>query len=95
MKKSDAATASDVWSDWLLRRRHAGDAAYDRALRPTLDRIADRVLDAAGLAPGMTLATAGWARQNCKAAAGRSTPWLVQTRDNSIIRTRIESGTDS
>jgi ubiquinone/menaquinone biosynthesis C-methylase UbiE len=50
---------SDAWSDWLLHRRHADDAAYAAVVRTSVERIADRVLDAARLAPGMTLADLG------------------------------------
>jgi len=50
---------SDVWSDWLLHRRHADDQAYQRLVQSGVERFADRVLDAAGLVPGMTLADIG------------------------------------
>jgi ubiquinone/menaquinone biosynthesis C-methylase UbiE len=50
---------SDVWSDWLLHRRHADDEAYAAVVRTSVERIADRVLDGARLAPGMTLADIG------------------------------------
>lgn len=50
---------SDVWSEWLLRRRHADDPVYDQVVRSMIDRYADRVLDGAKLAPGMTLADIG------------------------------------
>lgn len=50
---------SDVWSDWLLRDRCGGDPAHEKWVRAEVDRYADRVLDAAKLAPGMTLADIG------------------------------------
>ncbi|CAN0624664.1 Methyltransferase domain-containing protein [Burkholderia multivorans] len=50
---------SDVWSDWLLHIRHADDPAHERALHTELKQHADRVLDGARLAPGMTLADIG------------------------------------
>ena len=50
---------SDVWSEWLLRDRHGGDLAHERWVRAEVDRFADRVLDAARLMPGMTLADVG------------------------------------
>lgn len=50
---------SDVWSEWLLRDRHGGDPVHERLVRADVDRFADRVLDAAGLAPAMTLADIG------------------------------------
>jgi arsenite methyltransferase len=49
----------DEWSEWLLGRRHGGDAAYQRLVLEVVDRIADRVLDGAQLKPGMTLADIG------------------------------------
>lgn len=50
---------SDVWSDWLLRDRCGGDPAHEQWIRAEVDRYADRILDAARLAPGMTLADIG------------------------------------
>jgi arsenite methyltransferase len=50
---------SDVWSRWLLRQRHADDPAFAAIVRADVGRIADRVLDAAQLAPGMRLADIG------------------------------------
>jgi len=51
--------ASDVWSEWVLHRRHADNPEYDQIVRSAIERHADRILDAAGLAPGMTLADIG------------------------------------
>jgi ubiquinone/menaquinone biosynthesis C-methylase UbiE len=57
---SDLPTAeSDNWSDWLLNGRHGRDPVFLEALRPELNRIADRVLDGAKLEPSMTLADVG------------------------------------
>src|SRR5579872_4886420 len=50
---------ADEWSEWLLHRRHAGDPAYLSTLRAETQRYADRVLDAAQLAPGMRLLDVG------------------------------------
>jgi arsenite methyltransferase len=50
---------SDVWSEWLLHRRHADDPAYEQVVRKVVQRVADRVLDDAKLAAGMTLADVG------------------------------------
>jgi ubiquinone/menaquinone biosynthesis C-methylase UbiE len=50
---------TDVWSDWLLHRRHADDPAYERVVHGVVGRLADRVLDDAKLSPGMTLADIG------------------------------------
>lgn len=49
----------DVWSDWLLRRRHGGDAEYGRVVQEAVLHYADGVLDAIPLAPGMTLVDVG------------------------------------
>ncbi len=50
---------SDLWSDWLLYRRHADDPSYQQVIRPVIERYAERVLDGARLAPGMTLIDVG------------------------------------
>lgn len=50
---------SDEWSHWLLRDRHGNDPVQEQALRAEVDRFVDRVLDAAALVPGMTLADIG------------------------------------
>ncbi len=49
----------DIWSDWLLHRRIAGDRESDCTLRANVERYADRVLEGAQLAPGMTLLDVG------------------------------------
>jgi ubiquinone/menaquinone biosynthesis C-methylase UbiE len=54
-----STTGPDVWSDWLLHLRHADDAELGRAVRAEVERYVDRVLDAARLGPGMTLADIG------------------------------------
>ncbi len=57
---SDPADSdSDVWSNWLLHLRHGEDPEYDRTIRARVERYADRVVDAARLAAGMTLADIG------------------------------------
>lgn len=50
---------SDVWSEWLLHRRHADDPDYGRIVRNVVEDLADRVLDAAKLSSGMTMADIG------------------------------------
>ncbi|MFM0631649.1 class I SAM-dependent methyltransferase [Paraburkholderia xenovorans] len=50
---------SDVWSDWLLHIRHADDPGHERVLHAELKQSANRVLDGARLASGMTLADIG------------------------------------
>ncbi|HEY9101442.1 class I SAM-dependent methyltransferase [Chitinimonas sp.] len=54
-----AAPESDVWSNWLLQRRHGGDGCYQAALRKLVERYADKVLDGAALAPGMRMLDLG------------------------------------
>ena len=49
----------DVWSQWLLHSRHGGDPGLRQAIRPNLEAYADRVLDGARIAPGMTLVDIG------------------------------------
>ena len=50
---------TDVWSEWLLHRRHADDPAYAQVVQAAVERYADRVLDGAQLAAGMTLVDVG------------------------------------
>lgn len=50
---------SDVWSEWLLGRRHADDPDYARVIRTLVEGYAERVLDGARLGPEMTLADIG------------------------------------
>ena len=50
---------SDVWSEWLLHRRHADDPAYAQVVQAAVEGYADRVLDGAHLAAGMTLVDVG------------------------------------
>ncbi len=50
---------SDVWSDWLLHRRHAGDPEYRRVINTEVNQYIDRVLDGAKLVSGMTLVDMG------------------------------------
>jgi arsenite methyltransferase len=49
----------DEWSEWLLHHRQADDPIYGKAVRDAVEGYATRVLDAAQLAPGMTLADIG------------------------------------
>lgn len=50
---------SDEWSEWLMTHRHGGEPAVERSVQTAVDGYADQVLDAAGLAEGMTLADIG------------------------------------
>ncbi|MGD0492525.1 MAG: class I SAM-dependent methyltransferase [Steroidobacteraceae bacterium] len=49
----------DVWSGWLLHRRHADDSDYAKVVQGVVEGYADRVLDGAQLAAGMTLVDVG------------------------------------
>ena len=59
MSDNRSESQSDVWSRWLLHVRSGGDPAFDRAVRAELQPYAERLLDAARLEPGMTLADIG------------------------------------
>jgi arsenite methyltransferase len=50
---------SDVWSEWLLHHRHADDSAYAEVVQAAVEGYADRVLEGAQLAAGMTLVDVG------------------------------------
>lgn len=50
---------SDVWSEWLLHGRHADDPVYARVVEAVVEGYANRVLDGAQLADGMTLVDIG------------------------------------
>lgn len=52
-------TRPDVWSDWLLHRRHGDDPEYGRVVSSFVMQYAERVLDRAGISPGMTLVDVG------------------------------------
>jgi ubiquinone/menaquinone biosynthesis C-methylase UbiE len=57
--EASAPPRGDAWSDWLLHLRHSDDPDVERLVREDVARYVDRVLDAAQLAPGMTLADIG------------------------------------
>jgi arsenite methyltransferase len=50
---------TDIWADWLRRRRTGGDAEYERAILEALTGVRDRVLANAGLQTGETLLDVG------------------------------------
>lgn len=56
---TSSSPGDDIWSEWLLHRRHADDPQFERAIDRTVERYADRVLDHARLETGMTLADVG------------------------------------
>ena len=59
MRVHQQNSESDVWSEWLLHRRHADDPAYHDVVKSIVRRYTDQVLDAARLSPGMTLTDIG------------------------------------
>jgi arsenite methyltransferase len=59
MDNRPESQSDDVWSEWLLHRRHADDSAYQEIVQGVVGRLADRVLDDAKLSAGMTLADIG------------------------------------
>jgi ubiquinone/menaquinone biosynthesis C-methylase UbiE len=59
MTDDQSVLPPDVWSQWLLHRRHADDPAYGQVVRRVVERLVDRVLDDAKLSAGMTLADTG------------------------------------
>jgi len=59
MPNASSEMPSDIWSDWLLHRRHGDSAQQADNLRPAIQGYADRVLDAARLTAGMTLVDVG------------------------------------
>ena len=50
---------TDIWAEWLRRRRTARDPEYERAMLAQLSLVRDRVLDNASLAEGETLLDVG------------------------------------
>jgi hypothetical protein len=56
---ASSSPEDDLWSEWLLHRRHADDPEYGRAIERVIEGYADRVLDHARLDSGMTLLDVG------------------------------------
>lgn len=55
----DQVSSTDLWSEWLLRRRHGNDPHYGSVVLETVKRIRDRVLDGAGPLSGLSLVDVG------------------------------------
>lgn len=51
--------ATDLWSQWLLHGRYAGDAEFRKAVHALVDRYVERLLDGAHLAAGHVLVDVG------------------------------------
>lgn len=58
-EKTATPPQEDVWSEWLLHRRHADDSEYSEVVQTTVEGYAKRVLDGAQLVPGSTLVDIG------------------------------------
>ncbi len=54
-----ADASADIWSDWILHRRHGGDETRASYLAGLVGSFRERVLDGAALRPGMTLLDLG------------------------------------
>src|SRR5712692_676463 len=54
-----AKSAQDQWAQWLLERRHGGDAEKQKAMLQSLYPVRDKVLYNARLAQGDTLLDVG------------------------------------
>jgi arsenite methyltransferase len=59
MNTNQHESQSDLWANWLLHERFGDDPIHERAFRADIARYADRVLDGARLAAGMTLVDVG------------------------------------
>src|ERR1700759_4881759 len=70
MASSDISSASvavagdpnpdhDVWSNWLLHVRHAGDDGYKSKVESAVGKVTDRLLDMAALTPSSVLLDVG------------------------------------
>lgn len=55
MKKEE----SDIWSNWLLHRRHGNNQNQAQNLKPTIEKYASKIIDGARLSDGMTLVDIG------------------------------------
>lgn len=52
-------STADLWSQWLLHRRHADDAQFEQAVQALVGRYVERLLDGAQLVAGQTLLDVG------------------------------------
>ena len=59
-------STQDQWAQWLLERRHGGDAKKQKAMLQSLYLVRDKVLHNARLAQGDTLLERGlWRWLDC------------------------------
>lgn len=54
-----ASSTQDQWAQWLLQRRHGGDAEQQEAMVAKLGQTRDQVLDRAGIVEGDVLLDVG------------------------------------
>jgi arsenite methyltransferase len=59
MASDEKSAAADVWSQWLLHVRDAGDPQLQQSVRTLVERYSDRLLEGARLAPGEALVDVG------------------------------------
>lgn len=59
MVNQERGPAADVWSQWLLHVRDAGDPQLQQSVQTLVDRYVDRLLEGARLAPGEALLDVG------------------------------------
>ncbi len=59
MKRPETSGNTDVWLEWLLQGRSAGDADHELIMESLTMGYADRVIDGALLRPGMRLLDIG------------------------------------
>jgi len=59
MSFREAEADPDQWANWLMRDRFSNDPDVERDLLATIEKDVDRLLEHAGLQPGMTLLDVG------------------------------------
>ncbi len=88
--------AEDLWSQWLLHRRHGGDPDHERAMRAMVARYIERVLDGARLQPGQALADVGageglLALRAIERAGGALRVWLTDVSEPMLRHARAQA----
>ena len=88
--------ATDVWSQWLLHRRHGGDAEYEQAMRAMVERYVERVLDGARLEAGQTIADVGageglLALRAIERVGGALRVWLTDVSEPMLRHARAQA----
>lgn len=59
MNPGSNVPTTDLWSQWLLHGRYAGDASFRQAVGRVVDRYVERLLEGGQLAAGQTLVDVG------------------------------------